>query len=58
MHCIFDDCKASVTILKFGRASSDLLTYGASDGSLTVCQVSDPPTVLQKLIGHSKDITG
>lgn len=57
MHCIFDDCKASVTILKFGRASSDLLTYGASDGSLTVCQVSDPPTVLQKLIGHSKDIT-
>jgi hypothetical protein len=48
----------AVTILKFGRASSDLLTYGASDGSLTVCQVSDPPTVLQKLIGHSKDITG
>ena len=47
----------AVTILKFGRASSDLLTYGASDGSLTVCQVSDPPTVLQKLIGHSKDIT-
>ncbi|KAL6614399.1 hypothetical protein ACP70R_036669 [Stipagrostis hirtigluma subsp. patula] len=57
MHCIFDNCKASVTILKFGRASSDLLAYGASDGSLTVCQVSEPPSVLQKLIGHSKDIT-
>ncbi|GJN17512.1 hypothetical protein PR202_gb04587 [Eleusine coracana subsp. coracana] len=57
MHCIFDNCKASVTILKFGRASSDLLAYGAADGSLTVCQVSEPPSVLQKLIGHSKDIT-
>ncbi|KAM0894978.1 hypothetical protein ACQ4PT_024137 [Festuca glaucescens] len=57
MHCIFDNCKASVTILKFGRASSDVLAYGSSDGSLTVCQVSDPPSVLQKLIGHSKDIT-
>ncbi|KAG8078124.1 hypothetical protein GUJ93_ZPchr0007g4900 [Zizania palustris] len=57
MHCIFDNCKASVTILKFGHASSDLLAYGASDGSLTVCQVSDPPSVLQRLIGHSKDIT-
>ncbi|GJM92956.1 hypothetical protein PR202_ga09465 [Eleusine coracana subsp. coracana] len=58
MHCIFDNCKASVTILKFGRASSDLLAYGAADGSLTVCQVSEPTSVLQKLIGHSKDITG
>ncbi|PNT72964.1 hypothetical protein BRADI_2g51580v3 [Brachypodium distachyon] len=57
MHCIFDNCKASVTILKFGRANSDLLAYGSADGSLTVCQVSDPPSVLQKLIGHSKDIT-
>jgi len=58
MHCIFDSCKTSVTILKFGRASSDLLAYGAADGSLTVCQVSEPPSVLQKLIGHSKNITG
>ncbi|KAG2592107.1 WD repeat-containing protein 13-like [Panicum virgatum] len=57
MHCIFDSCKTSVTILKFGRASSDLLAYGAADGSLTVCQVSEPPSVLQKLIGHSKNIT-
>ncbi|KAG0539631.1 hypothetical protein BDA96_03G339000 [Sorghum bicolor] len=57
MHCIFDNCKASVTILKFGRASSDLLAYGAADGSLTVCQVSEPPSVLQKMIGHSKNIT-
>ena len=48
----------AVTILKFGRASSDLLAYGAADGSLTVCQVSEPPSVLQKLIGHSKNITG
>ena len=48
----------AVTILKFGRASSDLLAYGVADGSLTVCQVSEPPSVLQKLIGHSKNITG
>lgn len=57
MHCIFDNCKASVTILKFGRANSDLLAYGAADGSLMVCQVSEPPSVLQKMIGHSKNIT-
>ncbi|OEL23631.1 hypothetical protein BAE44_0015347 [Dichanthelium oligosanthes] len=57
MHCIFDSCKTSVTILKFGHANSDLLAYGAVDGSLTVCQVSEPPSVLQKLIGHSKSIT-
>jgi hypothetical protein len=48
----------AVTVLKFGRASSDLLAYGAADGSLTVCQVSEPPSILQKLIGHSKNITG
>ncbi|XBI29382.1 hypothetical protein VPH35_053376 [Triticum aestivum] len=57
MHCIFDNCKASVTVLQFGRTNSDLLAYGSSDGSLTVCQVSEPPSVLQKLTGHSKDIT-
>jgi hypothetical protein len=48
----------AVTILKFGRASSDLLAYGAADGSLTICQVSEPPSVLQKMTGHSKNITG
>lgn len=57
MHCIFDNCKASVTVLKFGHMSSDLLAYGASDGSLTVCTVSQPPTILQQLRGHSKDVT-
>ncbi|XP_058110469.1 uncharacterized protein LOC131253478 [Magnolia sinica] len=57
MHCIFDNCKASVTVLKFGHMRSDLLAYGASDGSLTVCTVSQPPSVLQQLRGHSKDVT-
>ncbi|XP_010933087.1 uncharacterized protein [Elaeis guineensis] len=57
MHCIFDNCKASVTILKFGHMSSDLLAYGASDGNLTICHVSDPPSILQQLRGHSKAIT-
>ncbi|XP_068323947.1 uncharacterized protein [Pyrus communis] len=57
MHCIFDQCKASVTVLKFGHMSSDLLAYGASDGTLTVCTVSDPPSILKHLHGHSKDVT-
>ncbi|XP_028965393.1 uncharacterized protein [Malus domestica] len=57
MHCIFDQCTASVTVLKFGHMSSDLLAYGASDGTLTVCTVSDPPSILKHLHGHSKDVT-
>ncbi|KAI5673163.1 hypothetical protein M9H77_13527 [Catharanthus roseus] len=57
MHCIFDQCKAMVTVIKFGHMSSDLLAYGASDGSLTVCNVSMPPSVIKQLVGHSKDVT-
>ncbi|KAG4981557.1 hypothetical protein JHK85_035515 [Glycine max] len=56
MHCIFDQCKASVTVLKFGHMSSDLLAYGASDGTLTVCSVSENPSVIKQLNGHSKDV--
>ncbi|KAL7002666.1 hypothetical protein U1Q18_003821 [Sarracenia purpurea var. burkii] len=57
MHCIFDQCKAMVTVVKFGHMSSDLLAYGASDGSLTVCNVSQPSSVVKQLIGHSQDVT-
>ncbi|CAN0910517.1 WD repeat-containing protein 13 [Linum grandiflorum] len=57
MHCIFDQSKAAVTVLKFGKRSSDLLAYGASDGTLTVCTVNQPPSVLKQLNGHSKDVT-
>ncbi|KAL6979009.1 hypothetical protein U1Q18_020674 [Sarracenia purpurea var. burkii] len=46
-----------VTVVKFGHMSSDLLAYGTSDGSLTVCTVSQPPSVVKQLIGHSKDVT-
>jgi WD40 repeat protein len=46
-----------VTVLKFGHTSSDLLAFGASDGTLTVCTVSQPPSVLKQLTGHSKDVT-
>jgi hypothetical protein len=38
--------------------SSDLLAYGASDGTLTVCSVSEKPSVIKQLNGHSKDVTG
>ncbi|KAL0422800.1 UNVERIFIED_CONTAM: WD repeat-containing protein 13 [Sesamum latifolium] len=57
MHCIFDQCKTMVTVIKFGHMSSDLLAYGASDGSLTVCTVSTQPSILHKLTGHTKDVT-
>ncbi|KAL8457336.1 hypothetical protein ACS0TY_035258 [Phlomoides rotata] len=57
MHFIFDQCKAMVTVIKFGHMSSDLLAYGASDGSLTVCTVSTPPSVLKQFTGHTKDVT-
>lgn len=48
----------AVTVLKFGHMSSDLLAYGASDGTLTVCSLSEEPSVLKQLTGHSKDVTG
>ncbi|KAJ4962580.1 hypothetical protein NE237_022519 [Protea cynaroides] len=57
MHCIFDNCKASVMVLKFGHMSSDLLAYGASDGTLTVCTVSQSPSIIKQLRGHSKEVT-
>lgn len=49
---------SAVTVLKFGHKSSDLLAYGASDGTLTVCTVYEPPSVTKILEGHSKDVTG
>ncbi|XP_074555799.1 uncharacterized protein LOC141811669 [Curcuma longa] len=57
MHCIFDHCKASATIVKFGHMSSNLLAYGASDGSLTICNASEQPSLCHQLKGHSKAIT-
>ncbi|XP_004150062.1 WD repeat-containing protein 13 isoform X1 [Cucumis sativus] len=57
MHCIFDQCKAAVMVVKFGHMSSDLLAYGASDGTLTVCNVSEPSSSVKQLLGHSKDVT-
>lgn len=57
MHCIFDQCKSAITVLKFGHMSSDLLAYGESDGTLTVCTVSQPPSIINQLRGHSKDVT-
>ncbi|XP_076914222.1 uncharacterized protein LOC143573149 [Bidens hawaiensis] len=57
MHCIFDECKSMVTVIKFGHMSSDILAYGATEGTITVCTVSEPPSIMKKLTGHSKDIT-
>ncbi|KAI3675255.1 hypothetical protein L1987_84843 [Smallanthus sonchifolius] len=57
MHCIFDECKSMVTVIKFGHMSFDILAYGATDGTITVCTVSEPPLIMKKLIRHSKDVT-
>ncbi|CAM6101544.1 unnamed protein product [Calypogeia fissa] len=57
MHCIFDDIKASVNVLRFGHLSSDLLAFGGADGSLVVCSVANPPSILQHLKGHLKEVT-
>ncbi|KAL0760092.1 hypothetical protein Bca101_076242 [Brassica carinata] len=40
--------RGGVTVLKFGHMSSDLLAYGASDGTLTVCSLSEEPSVLER----------
>lgn len=48
----------AVTVIKFGHMSSDVLAYGATYGTITVCSVSDPPSIMNKLTGHSKDVTG
>lgn len=48
----------AVTILKFGHRVSNLLAYGASDGSLSVCDVSKVQSMPQQMKGHTKDITG
>ncbi|XP_024520525.1 WD repeat-containing protein 13 [Selaginella moellendorffii] len=57
MKCLFDSCKASVNVVRFGNLSSDLLAFGAADGTLTVCSLEGSPRVLHLLRGHSKEIT-
>jgi WD40 repeat protein len=57
MHCVFDECKASVNIVKFGHMSSDLLAFGASNGLITVCSVVHPPQILHRMSGHTKEVT-
>lgn len=49
---------SAVMVVKFGHMSSDLLAFGASDGTLTVCNVSEPSSSVKQLVGHSKDVTG
>ncbi|MCO5577645.1 hypothetical protein L7F22_031476 [Adiantum nelumboides] len=57
MHCIFDEFKSSVNIVRFGHRSSELLGFGTSDGQIAVCTVVEPPGILHRLKGHSKSIT-
>ena len=47
-----------MNVIKFGRRSSDVLAYAGGDGVLRVCSVADPPRVMLKLVGHTKEITG
>ena len=57
MHCVFDECKASVNVVKFGHMSSDLLAYAASDGLITLCSTLQPPQILHRMKGHTKEVT-
>lgn len=57
MHCVFDECKASVNIVKFGHMSSELLAFGASNGLITLCSVAHPPQILHRMTGHTKEVT-
>lgn len=57
MHCVFDECKASVNVVKFGHMSSDLLAYAASNGLITLCSVVHPPQILHRMKGHTKEVT-
>ncbi|KAI3816121.1 hypothetical protein L1987_15811 [Smallanthus sonchifolius] len=47
-----------MTVIKLGHVSSYVLAYGATDETITICTVSEPPSVMKKLTRHSKDITG
>jgi WD40 repeat protein len=57
MHCVFDECKASVNIVKFGHMSSEVLAFGASNGLITLCSVAHPPQILHRMTGHTKEVT-
>ena len=46
MRHIFDEGDARATVLRFGRLSSELLAWGAADGSVRVATLADPPRVL------------
>lgn len=46
MRHIFDEGDARTTVLRFGRLSSELLAWGAADGSVRVATLADPPRVL------------
>lgn len=55
--CTFTDCKVSVNCIKFGRLSSDIFAYGASNGVFRICVVEKEPRLLHDLKGHTKEIT-
>jgi len=46
MKHIFDDGRARATVLRFGRLSSELLAWGAADGTVRVAVLGDAPRLL------------
>ncbi len=46
MKHIFDDGRARATVLRFGRLSSELLAWGAADGTVCVAVLGDAPRLL------------
>lgn len=46
MKHIFDDGEARGTVLRFARLSSELLAWGATDGSVRVAELGNTPRIL------------
>ena len=50
MQHILQESNARVTVLKFGRLSSEMLAYGAMDGVVRIADIGQTSTV--KHVGH------
>eukprot|EP00803_Ostreobium_quekettii_P004647 evm.model.scf_1482.4 EVM.evm.TU.scf_1482.4 scf_1482:32234-35297(+) len=55
---ILDDCKSPVTVLSFGKLTSNLLAYASIDGNVWVARLGHVPIVQKLSGGHGKEIRG
>ncbi|KAK9814573.1 hypothetical protein WJX72_008091 [[Myrmecia] bisecta] len=57
MKQIFDDSKVPVTVVCFGRLSSDLLAWGTADGVVRVAIIGDESYVMHEFRRHTRAVT-